>query len=81
VTAADVVQAAVDADLAACRRGPSTLDRALADLTREELADRYRIALNRLEYRAMFRTALARDSAARAEAAQERAALLRGGGR
>ncbi|GAA2750202.1 hypothetical protein [Amnibacterium kyonggiense] len=78
---ADEVEARVDDDLGAYRTGPAALDRRLVGLSARELGARYRALLARVELKAALRRRDAATSQARAELAEDRRALLRGGNR
>lgn len=77
MTLAQPIEARVDEDLAAYRRGPATLGRRLDELPAAEVAARYRALIARVEIRASFRRRDGDESLARTERAAERADLLR----
>ncbi|MBW4033000.1 MAG: hypothetical protein HIU88_10090 [Acidobacteria bacterium] len=75
------VETRVDEDLAAYRRGPATLEQRLSTLPAREVAARYQALLARVELKAAIRRRDAHTSVIRAELAQERRDLIRGGNR
>lgn len=75
------VQALVDAHLAAAAHGPATRDRVLEALTPETCAACYAALLDRDATTPVIRAVNARNAARAATAANEAAAIRRGGAR